>query len=288
MPIKLSFQSPQDTNTGTRRGAVARFVLAVLLAIATLTTALAPSSWAAAGGSSLQPGQTLYNGQSLVNGGLGMVMQSDGNFVLYFGSQALWQSGTSGRGGTRVSMQGDGNLVIYNSANQWLWQSGTGGHSGSRLELQSDMNAVVYDSANRPLWQSGTGAGVPTSRESGSNCDTRTLAGIGASVYRVCMKATDSYNGVAVTGYVSSASCNINFPTGVGWACKGFTRGSYWNSSLHAWEDWLNYKLVYVSPDVRVGVYYANCVYLRVDTRPNGYTTYQNFEVPNLASGTTC
>ncbi len=288
MHATLSSRIPEDTKISTRRGVAATLVLALLVAIAALTTAIAPSSRAAAGGSALQPGETLYNGQSLVNGQLTMTMQGDGNFVLYFGAESLWQSGTSGKGGARVSMQGDGNLVVYNNANQWLWQSGTAGHGGSRLELQSDMNAVVYSSANQALWQSGTAGGAVASRQTGDNCDTHTLAVGGASVYTVCMKATDSYNGIAVSGYVSSAACNVNLPTGVGWACKSSQRGAYWNSSLHAWEDWLNYKLVFISPWVPVGVYYANCVYLRVDTRPNGYTTYQSFEVPNLPSGTTC
>ncbi len=69
-----------------------------LLVVATA----APSSAAAA--DSLAPGQTLHSGQQLVsaNGSVRLVMQPDGNLVLYLGdasdpAHALWDSGT-GRG----------------------------------------------------------------------------------------------------------------------------------------------------------------------------------------------
>lgn len=44
-----------------------------------------------------------------------LVMQTDGNLVLYNGSSAVWQSGTGGQGDTtsRLEMQNDGNLVLY-------------------------------------------------------------------------------------------------------------------------------------------------------------------------------
>ena len=127
-------------------GVVTKLLLMLLLPMA-LIGATTTNALAAAGGSALYPGETLYDGQSLVDGQYTMSMQTDGNFVLYNGTRALWQSGTYGRGGAWISMQGDGNLVIYNSSNQPLWQSGTAGHGGSRLEVQSDGNAVVYTSA---------------------------------------------------------------------------------------------------------------------------------------------
>jgi hypothetical protein len=56
---------------------------------------------AAAGSSVLMPGETLYAGQSLIDGPYTMAMQADGNFVLYNGNQPLWQSGTSGHSNAR-------------------------------------------------------------------------------------------------------------------------------------------------------------------------------------------
>lgn len=162
----------------TAAGATTRLLLRTLLMLmlpVAFIGATSSNALAAAGGSALYPGETLYDGQSLVNGQYTMSMQTDGNFVLYAGTRALWQSGTYGRGGAWVSMQTDGNLVVYNSANQSLWQSGTAGHAGSRLEVQSDANAVVYTSLNQSLWQSGT-AGQGSPPPSGIDYTRRTAA----------------------------------------------------------------------------------------------------------------
>jgi hypothetical protein len=59
------------------------------------------------------------------NGSYRLIMQGDGNLVLYGPSGALWASSTSGAGNWAV-MQGDGNLVVYNSASHPLWATGTG------------------------------------------------------------------------------------------------------------------------------------------------------------------
>ena len=108
-----------------------------------------------------------YSGQFLVDGSYTLAMQTDGNFVLYYGSsQALWQSHTYGHGGAWVAMQGDGNLVVYAPGNVPLWQSGTAGNTGARLVMQTDGNAVVYTTSNQAVWQSGTaGQGGTISRE---------------------------------------------------------------------------------------------------------------------------
>jgi len=86
-----------------------------------------------------------------------LVMQSDGNLVLYTAghAHALWGSGTDGKGGKYVTMQNDGNLVIY-SDSKALWGSGTDGKGIGKLSLQSDGNLVLYNTAERPLWGSGT------------------------------------------------------------------------------------------------------------------------------------
>lgn len=59
-----------------------------------------------------------------------LVMQWDGNLVMYHWNQPIWASGTSWSGGNRngylCRMQQDGNLVVYNKDN-WraIWASGT-------------------------------------------------------------------------------------------------------------------------------------------------------------------
>lgn len=97
--------------------------------------------------------QALFAYQSLVScdGRFELVMQGDGNLVLYQGNTALWHSQTHGQPGHVAVMQNDGNLVVYTEDLQPLWNSGTYGHPGSVLRLQDDGNLVIYDGAT-PLW----------------------------------------------------------------------------------------------------------------------------------------
>jgi surface antigen len=56
-----------------------------------------------------------------------IIMQGDGNLVGYTNSGApTWASNTSGSGGNRLVVQSDGNLVIY-SATRAVWASNTAG-----------------------------------------------------------------------------------------------------------------------------------------------------------------
>ena len=118
-------------------------------------------------------------------------------------------------------------------------------------------------------------------------CQTQTMAITNAKVYTVCLTATDTYNGTTASGYVSGVNCNIYLPTGAGWFCDSQAHGSYRTSS-GVWEDWLNFRVSYISPLVIYNVHYSSCIYLRVDTKPNGSTSFQNFANKNLPIGTHC
>jgi hypothetical protein len=115
-------------------------------------------------------------------------------------------------------------------------------------------------------------------------CHTQTNP-FGASIYNVCLSGESSWDGSHAAGYVKSVYCNVSLPTGIGWSCNYRTYGAYWNSSIGAWEEWLNFRLNYVLPFL---VYHSDCVYLRIDTRPNGYTTYQDFANRGLPIFTNC
>jgi len=55
-----------------------------------------------------------------------LVMQTDGNLVLYAAGAAVWSTGTNGTGTqNRLVMQSDGNLVIYTQLNHPVWSSKT-------------------------------------------------------------------------------------------------------------------------------------------------------------------
>jgi len=116
------------------------------------------------------------NGQNL------LVMQDDGNLVLYSGRvrsvlatarngdwcrglpginrgisferhKALWDTKTVRNPGAYAVMQADGNLVVRSARGRALWDSRTGGHPGSahwRLTVTDDQDVrVTYEEKNR-------------------------------------------------------------------------------------------------------------------------------------------
>lgn len=111
----------------------------------------------------LLPGETLYAGQSLTsqNGRFTLVMQTDGNLVLYpNGGQALWHTQTYNiaslqNGNGRAAFQPDGNFVIYDPQNVPRWNSKSFGSVGL-LVMQNDGNLVIYDSNGAPIWSTQT------------------------------------------------------------------------------------------------------------------------------------
>jgi hypothetical protein len=113
---------------------------------------------AAAATSTLNPGQTLTSGQELVSpdGHYDLVMQSDGNLVLYIaGGRYLWQSNTAGNPGAYAVMQTNGNLAVYSSSNQVLWSTNTSTAPCAYLSLQIDGNLALYG-ASGAVWSTGT------------------------------------------------------------------------------------------------------------------------------------
>jgi surface antigen len=106
----------------------------------------------------LVSGETMPAGDSLTSadGHFQLTMQGDGNLVEYVanGGHALWNSGTAGHAGAYVIMQSDGNLVVYLGSTP-LWNSGTGGQGPASLSVQTDANLVVYQGTTA-LWSSGS------------------------------------------------------------------------------------------------------------------------------------
>jgi hypothetical protein len=103
-------------------------------------------------GHALEPGGSV----SSCGGCFDLVMQSDGNLVLYQqGGKALWSTGTAGQHGYAAEMLADGDFTLYSNDGCTLWQSSTK-DDGARLAVQDDGNLVVYSSTNSALWASGT------------------------------------------------------------------------------------------------------------------------------------
>lgn len=99
----------------------------------------------------------LNAGEELHAGGGRLVMQTDGNLVIYKpDGSALWSSYTNGKPITYLEMQTDGNLVAYDNARRAYWSSRTQGNAGAYATFQADGNFVIYSSNGRPLWSSKT------------------------------------------------------------------------------------------------------------------------------------
>ena len=115
----------------------------------------------------LRAGESLGIDQKLTssNGKYTLIMQGDGNLVLYTESNTpVWATRTQGKGAVRASLQDDGNLVLYTKEVERrfrrdvpvaVWASHTSGEN-VRLILQDDRNLVIYTADGRALWTSGT------------------------------------------------------------------------------------------------------------------------------------
>lgn len=108
----------------------------------------------------LSPDQRLIsnNSDSIIsdNGQFKLIMQKDGNLVLYKNDSSLWSSGTGDLDVEFCIMQSDGNLVLYlEGSGKPVWASGTQGNPGSFLVVQDDGNLVIYK-PNCPIWVTST------------------------------------------------------------------------------------------------------------------------------------
>lgn len=72
-----------------------------------------------------------------------LTIQSDGNLVYYKKKKPLWNSGTNGNWGAVLIMQSDGNLVIYTTDMKAIWSSGTSGRKTTHAEFLVDGRFVI-------------------------------------------------------------------------------------------------------------------------------------------------
>ncbi|ATP29486.1 D-mannose binding lectin [Chromobacterium violaceum] len=107
----------------------------------------------------LLPNQVLGINEYLLstNGAYQLILQSDGNLVLYrmANHHPLWASNTNGKDAMRAIMQTDGNFVLYDFHGKPLWASGTNGKPGCFVTMQDDGNLVIYE-PKIPVWASNT------------------------------------------------------------------------------------------------------------------------------------
>lgn len=103
---------------------------------------------------------TILPGQGLTspNGVYTLILQGDGNLVVYSCGRPAWSSSTAypAGSGMKLVLQSDCNLVLVPPSSQPVnWDSGTAGRaSGCRLQLQDDGNLVIYGNGNTVVWSS--------------------------------------------------------------------------------------------------------------------------------------
>lgn len=135
----------------------APLLTAVVVAVAAVGLVTATDA-TAAGPATLTAGQRLVSGATVTSpaGKYRLVMQTDGNLVerRVAGNVAIWTSRTAGRPGAGLIVQTDGNVVVYPRTGRAVWSTRTSG-SGVTLSIQDDGNLVVRASSGRALWTSG-------------------------------------------------------------------------------------------------------------------------------------
>jgi subtilisin family serine protease len=100
-------------------------------------------------GQGLQPGQFLRSQNGLYT----LIMQGDGNLVLYNqAGQPLWHTNTHGNPGAFAIFQTDGNFVVYTSGGRALWHTNTHGTAASIFVVQNDSNIVIYGPSGQVFW----------------------------------------------------------------------------------------------------------------------------------------
>jgi hypothetical protein len=123
-------------------------VLSVVAVLAALVVGEGTAS-ATTMGSYITKGKSINAGNSIDYGGRQLILQTDGNLVLYNNGvnprTVCWASATSGSGRSHAvaTYQSDGNFVVYNGT-QVLWASNTVGDSGTTVDLESYSGKVAW------------------------------------------------------------------------------------------------------------------------------------------------
>jgi outer membrane protein assembly factor BamB len=109
----------------------------------------------------LRAGEELTAGQALRSPGspgerFRLDLQEDGKLVVLRTDEGktVWQTDTAGTGANRLVMQHDGNLVLYARDGTPLWTTETDGQGGTRLVIQGDGNLVLRTDEGRAIWAS--------------------------------------------------------------------------------------------------------------------------------------
>ncbi|MGW4162548.1 FG-GAP-like repeat-containing protein [Streptomyces sp. NPDC004788] len=108
-------------------------------------------------GARIPSGTTLASGQSYTSGDSRLVMQTDGDLVLFTRDKRVWATHTNGHTGAFARMQTDGNFVVYTAdGSTALWASGTNGKPKGYAVLLGRGVLVIYNALGQGQWTSGS------------------------------------------------------------------------------------------------------------------------------------
>lgn len=106
---------------------------------------------------------SLLNNRSILSsdGYTALTISQSGTLELRHDYQTVWSAPTSAGAGAHLVVQNDGNLVLYKKSGEVAWHSGTNGNGEVKLHVQEDGNLVLYKVSNgSPVWYTGTSIGA--------------------------------------------------------------------------------------------------------------------------------
>ena len=111
------------------------------------------------------------------NGQNRFYMQGDGNLVLrnVSSQKALWASGTDGRGAVKLVLQTDGNLVLYTSSGQPVWATNTVGKGSNALRVNDNGSLVLYAGSTVVWSANGSSSLAANAPANGQLCSSGTV-----------------------------------------------------------------------------------------------------------------
>ncbi len=120
------------------------------------------------------PGQVALSvNQPISLSGLNLVLQSDGNFVAYAASGAVWASNTSvncSGSNCLAAFQTDGNLVLYHAGSAY-WSTHTYNHPNAQFMVSTTSPYLQIADAGKVLWPV-VSAAAPTPPAPSAACPT--------------------------------------------------------------------------------------------------------------------
>ncbi|KAH0461046.1 hypothetical protein IEQ34_008621 [Dendrobium chrysotoxum] len=118
-----------------------------IVCVATLLLIFAPS-YSNCSASSMQVGDILNTGDSLILGGCALTMQTNCDLVLFISGSSIWDSNTSGKGDgqCQLKLNNDGQLAILSGGGNIVWTSPyQGSNSNYVLQFNGECDVEIRD-----------------------------------------------------------------------------------------------------------------------------------------------